>query len=322
MRFYNMRRVLFFVLLLIIYMPAMAQNDGNRSMYWAVPTEFNPSMAGCDSAMHVSASNRQQWVGVENAPQTSFISADMPFKFRGIRQGVGVSILNDQAGLFSTTITSGQYSYSKTVWGGRLALGAQLGMINQKFDAGGIYIPDGDAWNPSDEALPSGDVSGTSLDLGLGAYFEKNFAGSTYYAALSLMHLNQATIDLEEYAYYQQKRTYYFLAGGNIPLTRTLFILQPSLLVKSILQTTQVDVTLRATYDNRFFGGLSYRHGDAIVLMAGAEIKSIRLGYSYDIGTSALARASNGSHEIVMSYLVKMDLDKNKKHPKKSIRIL
>jgi len=295
-----------------------AQNDGNVSMYMYVPTLYNPSMVGCDSALHVSAFNRMQWVGVDGAPQTFFVSADMPFKFKGKRMGVGLNATNDKAGLFNTTILGAQFSYSLKLWGGRLALGAQAGMVNQAFKGGDIYIPDGDAWEKSDETLPSGDVSGMSADFGFGAFYERGM----FYGGISAQHLNEATVDLEEYSYSQQKRTYYFLAGGNIPVKRTLFIVQPSVLVKSTIQATQFECTLRATYDNRFWGGLSYRNGDAVILMVGANIQSVRLGYAYDIGISPLAKASSGSHEIMATYTLKIELDKNKRRPVKSIRIL
>lgn len=309
--------------ILVMFMIAVglslkAQNDGNVSMYMYVPSLYNPSMVGCDSALHVSAFNRMQWVGVEGAPQTFFASADMPFKIKGKRMGVGVNVTNDKAGLFATTLLGAQFSYSLKVLGGRLALGVHAGMVNQAFKGGEIYIPDGDAWEPSDDALPRSDVSGMSGDFGFGAYYERG----KFYGGISAQHLNEATIDLEEYSYSQQKRTFYFLVGGNIPVKRTLFIIQPSVLVKSTVQATQFECTMRATYDNRFWGGLSYRNGDAVVVMVGANIQSVRLGYAYDIGISPLAKASNGSHEIMATYTLKLELDKDKRRPVKSIRFL
>jgi hypothetical protein len=94
------------------------------------------------------------------------------------------------------------------------------------------------------------------------------------------------------------------------------------MLVKSTLQTTQVDVTCRLLYNKVVWGGLNYRLGDAVSLLIGAELKGIRFGYSYDIGTSALARASGGSHELFASYMLKLDLQSKSKNKHKSIRIL
>jgi hypothetical protein len=98
--------------------------------------------------------------------------------------------------------------------------------------------------------------------------------------------------------------------------------MQPSVLVKSDFASTQVDYTLRATYDHRFWGGLTYRPGDAVVVQLGVDLKNLRLGYAYDVGISPLAQASGGSHELMVSYTVRLDLGKKEKHPLKSIRIL
>jgi type IX secretion system PorP/SprF family membrane protein len=298
--------------------PLRAQNEAQISMYWAVPTVYNPATAGCDSSLHVSAFDRMQWVGVDNAPQTFYFGADMPFKFLKREHAAGVVLMNDAAGLFSTTTVGLQYAYKQALWGGKLSVGVQAGAVNQSFDGGKIYLPDGDAWDASDDALPTSSVSAMAFDCAAGAYYERGY----FYGGLSAQHLTAATLSLSDYAYSQLERIYYFHLGGNIPVRRTLFIVQPSVLVKSDLASTQVDYTLRATYDHRFWGGLTLRPGDALVLQLGVELKNLRLGYAYDIGLSPLAQASSGSHELMVSYRVRLDLGKQEKHPHKSIRIL
>lgn len=295
-----------------------AQNEVQTSMYWATPTLYNPATAGSDSAMHISAFNRMQWVGVKNAPQTFFASLDLPFKLKQKRIGAGASVLNDKAGLFNTTQIEAQLSMSYKLWGGRLALGLQGGFVNQGFRGSDIYIPDGDAWDANDDALPSGDVSAMTFDTGFGAYYERSW----WYAGLGLQHLASGTVELDEYAYSQLERTYFFHAGGNIHIKRSLFTLQPSLLVKSILHVAQMDFTLRATYNKMFWGGLNYRPDDAVTILVGADVGNVRLGYAYDIGITPLAKASHGSHEIMATYSMHLDLDKKKQHQHKSIRIL
>lgn len=295
-----------------------AQNEVQTSMYFATPTLYNPATAGSDSALNISAFNRMQWVGVTNAPQTFFAALDMPFKLKDRRIGFGASVLNDKAGLFSTTQLEAQLSMSYKLWGGRLAFGLQGGMVNQGFAASDIHIPDGDAWEATDDALPSGDVSAMTFDGAFGAYYERGW----WYGGLSVQHLIAGVIDLDESAYSQLEKTYFFHAGGNIPIKRSLITLQPSVLVKSILHTTQADYTFRITYDGKFWGGATFRPGDAVVLMVGANVGTVRLGYAYDIGISPLAKASHGSHELMASYSYHIDIDKKKQHSHKSIRIL
>lgn len=312
------KRLLWSIALLGVAPHLLAQQDTQESMYWATPTLYNPATAGCDSALHISAFDRMQWVGVKDAPQTFFISADLPVMLGRKRAGVGLTILNDQAGLFTTTYLNAPLNFSSKLWGGRLAIGVQPGFINQSFAGGDVYIPSGEAWDASDDAIPSGDVSGMAFDLGAGLYYERN----GYYGGVGALHLLASEIELDQYAYTEMTRTYYFHAGGNIPIKRTLFIMQPSVLVKSTFQFTQVDLTFRVLWDERFWGGITYRPGDAVVLMVGADIEHIRVGYAYDAPISQMSLAGGGSHEILATYTMHIDLDKQKKRATKSIRIL
>lgn len=295
-----------------------AQNDPQISMYWAVPTLYNPAAGGQDSSLHISAFDRMQWVGVENAPQTFFFGADLPFKFLKREQAAGLILMNDAAGLFTTTTFGLQYAWKTRLWGGQLSVGLQGGAVNQSFNGSKVYIPDGDAWEPSDDALPTSNVSAMAFDCAAGLYYSRGM----FYGGLSAQHLTAASLELSDYAYSELERIYYFQLGGNIPIKRTLFIVQPSVLVKTDLASTQVDYTLRATYDHRLWGGVTYRPTDAVVLQVGLDLKNLRLGYAYDIGTSALAQVSGGSHELMATYTVKLDLGKKEKHKHKSIRIL
>lgn len=297
---------------------SFAQLDVPTSMNWATPTLYNPATVGADSALHVTAFDRMQWVGIDDAPQTFFVSADLPFMLKRHRAGAGISVLNDQEGLFTTTFLNAQFAFSRKLWGGRLALGVQPGFVNQSFKGGEVSIPTGDAWDPSDEGIPTSDVSGMGFDLGLGAYYEWGH----YYAGLSVEHMLGTALELGDYAYTELSQTFYFHAGGNIPIKRTLFILHPSLLVRSTIQFTQVDLTLRATFDHKFWGGLTYRPGDAVAIMVGADVGNIRIGYSYDVGISRMGFESGGSHELLAGWTMHIDLDKKSRHGAKSIRIL
>ena len=306
------------VLALLSWGNLWAQQDVQSSMYWAAPTLYNPALAGNDSALHITAFDRMQWLGVEGAPQSFFVSADLPLMLGRKRTGLGLSILNDKAGLFTTTFVNVQADLSLKLAGGRLVIGVQPGFVNQAFAGGDVFIPTGDAWDPSDDAIPTGDVAGMGFDLAAGAYYERGW----FYGGIAVQHLLGTQLELGDYAYTELTPTYYFHAGGNIPLKRTLFIVQPSVLVKSTFQFTQYDISLRALWDHRFWGGLTYRPGDAVVLMAGADIGHIRLGYAYDIPISQMSLAGGGSHEILATYTMHIDLDKNNKRPSRSIRIL
>jgi type IX secretion system PorP/SprF family membrane protein len=99
-------------------------------------------------------------------------------------------------------------------------------------------------------------------------------------------------------------------------------VLQPSFLLKGSGNIVQFDLNLTALVRDRYWGGLSYRFQDAVVVLGGVELANgVRIGYSYDITTSPLAKVSGGSHEVVVGYTFDLNLDKREKRYK-SVRFL
>ena len=201
-----------------------------------------------------------------------------------------------------------------------MGIGVSLGVANKNIngewsipeDRFGIYTqPD------SDPAIPKGDVSQIALDAGFGLYLSSN----QYYLGASVTHLNQAEIKFDENATTYLARHYYLSGGYNIKLPDPLFELRPSFLFKSDLAGWQLDVNTNVVFDERFWGGISYRVQDAVALLMGMEMANgLRFGYSFDLVTSALGRNGYGSHEIFVSYSVDLDKSRNQKY--KSIRFL
>ena len=121
---------------------------------------------------------------------------------------------------------------------------------------------------------------------------------------------------------FQAGRILYFMAGSNIPVKNTLFEVIPSVMVKSDFTFTTAEITGRVRYRKFLSMGLGYRYDDAISVVIGAEIKNFYLGYSYDYPTSAISKASSGSHEIFAGYSLKLDLSDKNRNKHKSIRIM
>ena len=111
------------------------------------------------------------------------------------------------------------------------------------------------------------------------------------------------------------------MGGYNIKLTDPLFELRPSFLFKSDLAGWQIDLNTNVVYDERFWGGISYRVNDAIALLMGLEMENgLRIGYSFDLVTSAIGRYGYGSHEIFIGYSLNLERSRNQKY--KSVRFL
>lgn len=96
----------------------------------------------------------------------------------------------------------------------------------------------------------------------------------------------------------------------------------PSMLVKSDFTFTTGEITARLRYNKFLSAGIGYRYDDAVTISLGAEIKGFYIGYAYDYATSAIAKASSGSHEFFAGYALKLDFSEKNKNKHKSIRIL
>lgn len=308
---------------------ASAQTDAQFTQYYEVPTFYNPAATGLSDEMRFRGGSRLQWVGIDNAPQTFLVTADMPFKFGKQRIGVGAYGDVESMGLYSSLNAGAQISYKLRKLGGEFSIGLTVGMYDQKFKGSEVFIPDNDDYHHStDDAIPTRDIHGTALDLGLGIWYTRR----SLWAGLSCTHLTSPTITMksegtesssQSYNYeFQATRTLYLMAGGNIQVKNTLFELLPSLMVKSDFTFTTGEATLRARYNRFLLFGAGYRWQDAAYVTIGAELKNFYVGYAFDFPTSVLAGASAGSHEVFLGYSMKLDLSDKNKNRHKSIRIM
>ena len=305
-----------------------AQVDAQHTQYFEVPNYYNPSAIGTTDFVKIRGGARMQWVGIENAPQSFILAADMPFKIANQRFGVGVAMQQETLGLYENMTLGAQVGYKFKLLKGEFSVGAQVGLINEKFKGSEVFIPDNDDYHEStDDAIPTNDIGGNALDLGVGVFYTHKL----FWAGVSCTHLNSPTITLnaesgeggnEKNYEFKAGRTLYFMAGSNIPVKNTLFEVIPSVLVKSDFSTITGEITGRVRYKKFLSAGIGYRYNDAIMAMIGAEFNNIFLGYSYDYPMSSIAKVSGGSHEILLGYKLKLDLSEKNKNKHKSIRIM
>lgn len=328
----NMRlllRHIISLLLCVLPLLAYAQMDIQLSQYWAAPAYFNAGAVGQGDRLNILVGTRQQWVGIEGAPAGYWGRVDMPFKLLGGNHGVGLAFSSNSEGLFSNMVFGAQYAYKYKIKKSYLCIGAQLGLVNQKFDGTKVEIPTSDHHTPAgeDEDIPTTEVEGMAFDMALGIYYVHPY----FHVGISATHLTEPTIRYEDSSGSGKNedgfevfvpRQFYFIAGGNIPLKNPLYEIQPSVMVSTDLNVFTAEATVRLRYNKFFWGGLGYRWNDAVSIMIGGEFKGFILGYSYDLPVSAVLKASSGSHEVFVGYSMKLDLSDKNKTKHKSIRIL
>jgi type IX secretion system PorP/SprF family membrane protein len=294
-----------------------------------VPTYYNPAAIGQTDMIKIRGGARLQWVGIDNAPQTFIVTGDMPLKLFNKRFGVGLVLDQESIGLYKTLNLDAQLGYKFKKWGGEFTAAVNVGMYDESFKGSEVVIPDDDDYHQStDDAIPTTDIHGTTIDLGVGIWYKH----PKFWAGLSMTHVNSPTVTMnsdsgssestERTFEFQAGRTLYFMGGCNIQIKNTLFEMIPSVLVKSDFTFTTGELTARARYNKFLSFGVGYRWDDAVVVTLGAEIKNFYIGYSYDYATSAISKASSGSHEVFVGYSLKLDLGDKNRNRHKSIRLM
>lgn len=307
-----------FLVFVFIISPAFSQQDPLTSNYMFNTLSYNPGVAGTSGMLCATAINRQQWVGFEGAPTTTFFNVSAPVNLFKINSGVGLVLQSDNIGFNKDISLSGVYSYLVNVGPGKLGIGINLGMYNMTVDPA-WEIPSGDAFTPStgDPLIPEGKESAVTFDAGLGLYYKTD----NYYAGLSVTHINQPGIRFSKGETYLSR--HFFLTTGYIlQLPNPSLELLPSVYAYSDGKSLQFSATSLIRYNKKIWGGVSYRPGDAFIGIVGVELfNGIRLGYAYDFPISEIRKSTSGSHEFMVNYCFDLSLGKSPMKYK-SIRFL
>ena len=304
-------RIVFVGILLLTTSWALAQQDPQFSQHFMNQVMYNPAYNGLDNALSATAQFRSQWVGIEGHPITQNISVHSPVPiFHG---GLGINILNEQAGAMRTTYLSAGYSYIIQTRAGNFSLGVSGGATQVYLDGSKLRAPDGEYSNGidhNDDLLPSVTVSGFAPDFSAGVYFK----GKNLSAGLSANHIVPSSVKLNgdgSNLEFDFERQYYLQLGYLARLSKSLSI-RPTVMIKSDINSFQGEADLLFLYKDFLWMGAGYRgyndqSMDAIIGIIGVSIsENLRLGYSYDYTTSPLNGASSGSHEVVLNYRVNL----------------
>lgn len=312
------KQTLILILFLFIELPGKTQQDPIFSQYMYNQMSINPGYAGSNDMICITGLNRQQWVGFKGAPSTTVFQANAPVKPFGISSGVGLTLISDQAGFNNNLSISATYAYRLDLGDGKLGIGASFGFLNQKLEPE-WYIPTDDYHQqPSgDPLIPENNESVFVFDLGFGLYYKTD----ALYIGVSTTHLNEATLKYTKGTPFL-KRNYYLTAGYTFQMPNPLFEIIPSVQLISDGSTSSITFNTNVTYNKKFWGGVSYRAGSAIVGLIGLQIfNGVRFGYAYEFPTSDIIKSTSGSHEFMISYCFSVASDRTAKKYK-SIRFL
>ena len=283
---------------------AFAQQRPLQSLYMFDPLLINPAYAGTHVQLSATGIYRNQWVNFDGAPKT--FTGTIHSGFRKARVGLGLIFGNDQIGVHSDNSLYGVYSYkipvSRRKNGGVLSMGIQGGFNTLKSDFFKTTPRDG---------AEIGAISKFNPNIGAGHFYRGNklYTGISvpYILANKIIDIIDPEMDTTLNTSGKQQRYYYLMGGFTKSLSKDVKWM-PSTLIR-----VQNNAPLSLDINNMFIFydvvglGCSYRLGDAVIGLFELQInENFHVGYAYDITMSDIRLYSNGSHEIMINYRIKL----------------
>jgi type IX secretion system PorP/SprF family membrane protein len=322
-----MNNTIITLVMISMYFNVFAQQNPQYSQYFRNQYMVNPGAAGIYDFTDITVSGRYQWLGFTNAPKTTYASVTTQIcKKEKIRynpslrvstnfvknpevktgkpvHAIGGQIVADQYGAFSNFLFSGTYAYhlplSNKVM---LAMGTRLGISNHSFDREKAIVKNLN--DPEYITYNENQLNRNIINIGTGffLYSKKLYVG---------ISADQLTKDFINFgsgsANYNIKIHGNITAGYKINIVDSTLTLTPSILLKKMYPTpSSMEGTVQLEYKEFIWGGISYRHNDAVVISTGLNIsRKLKFGYSYDFPISKFNSYSRGSHELILGIMIR-----------------
>jgi type IX secretion system PorP/SprF family membrane protein len=291
----------------------------------------NPAIGGIENYIDVKMSIRNQWIGIDGAPKTSYFTIHGPiskqdyrttstsFDTKGMNprgqsywqdytsaaphHGLGMTLVNYSTGYISRLTGFATYSYHVGISNNTsLAAGFGLGLssINLKFDK--IKLA-----NSSDPAVKTAIDKLNSLkpELNAGLWLYSNL----YFLGLSAQQIIPVKFSLVDSTLYKSTLIPHLFGtfGLRVPISEDINGL-PSIMVRYIASSpVAVDINFKAQYRDLLWIGASYRRGVGFSAMSGVNIANkLNISYSYDVNNSKymISSMNKGTHEIIIGFLL------------------
>lgn len=337
------KRLLLLGVNLFVSVVAMAQGDALFSQYNSSPLQLNPANAGLfHGNFRFNGNFRRQWENVGEAFQTIGASGDFQVAkdvFDTDMFGVGVSIVQDKAGISEYTNFDADLSISYTKILDRyenhyLTLGANVGygqrsLITSTLRWGDQWTTTGfDLTRDNGEPTPP-DESVSFIDFGAGVNWFYSNDDETFkaYAGYALFHLNDPEITFTNGAKEELYKKYVFNAGLEKVVSRGHVAFLPSIMIvdqgPSRYGQFGSDIKFILAPGTRMTGflsesafsiGLYHRWADAFIPTVRMQKGGFTLGVSYDLEIGNVTRINNGMEGPEFSLTFRTGYKKGTRH--------
>ena len=294
-----MKKIIILIIAVISLITVSAQQDSQFTQNMFNKLANNPGFAGSRGVIATSILHRSQWMGFNDggaaaSTQNFSVDAELPFLYGG----VGLNVVNDNIAEFRNLGLQASYAYRTELGVGQIGMGMSVGMYQSGLNGSKLKSA-----QSNDPAIPTVEVKGSSLDIGAGIYYNTQ----DVYIGLSSAHMTEPTIEWSDGQNFNLTRHYFLIAGYYHEIS-SLLSLNPSIYLKSDGATSQLDINTNLIYNNKMWGGVSYRLDEGISLLAGMNVnEDLRFGLAYDV---TMMNAMSNSLEFMLGYNFKIKTNK------------
>ena len=290
------KRIFILSMLTFLCFALKAQQLPHYSLYMLNDVIVNPSRLVGETDNKITLMIRDQWASFDGAPVTQSISYN--HVTHNLYKG-GISVMNDVTGPISIINANIFGAYGIPLGNNQIALGISASFMQYSIDNSQITLENDGVFDPVIDGTIER-VGGNGLTIGT------TYLSDKFYVGLAAQNILSSSLDIGVNKQNNQlEKHFYIHSGVDIDLNES-YKIQPSVMINKIgALPIQLDMNVRADYNNILWTGLSYRVNDAIVTLFGLNFGPSSLAYSYDITTSSLAIPSSGTHSVLFSYKFK-----------------
>ncbi len=314
------------------FFAAVGQQRPHYTQYVLNNYILNPALSGIENYGDVKMSMRDQWVGLDGAPQTYYLTIHGPIGKKDYRttstsyqvpgqnprgkaywesytaaephHGAGLTIVNDKTGLYSRFTANATYAYHlglspKT----NLYAGFGAGISRVGYDRSKAKLID-----PNDPLViqNSDEINRIRPDLSFGLWLYS----ADYFVGLSAQQIIPQKVKFSDDANFAGSKMvpHIFATAGYRFLVNDDINAIPSVMFKYVNGSPtnpQFDLNIKFQYRDLMWAGGSDRFKDGYAAMVGLNVgNTFNVGYSYDFTTTQLNTVSRGTHELMIGFLI------------------
>ncbi|MGF1637598.1 MAG: type IX secretion system membrane protein PorP/SprF, partial [Cyclobacteriaceae bacterium] len=282
-----------------------AQQDGQYTQYMFNGLVINPAFAGSHDALNASILYKNQWVGIEGAPNTATVSAHAPIK--NDKVGLGLLIMSDNIGIHQRSSLAAMYAYKVKLGKDRvLSMGLQAGFNRYKAD---YTIVSSEVEDPNDPYIDAGVFQEAFPEFGAGFYYQ----APKFFVGVSAPRLNQSKRIIDNTGMRSMLfNNHFFITSGYLIDLSSDWQLQPGFLIR-VSEGTPVsyDLNTNVILRNVLWLGCSYRSLNSMNFLTQMQLTSqMRMGYAFDMPVAGAGDLRTSSHEIMISYMFRFSYHK------------